>query len=99
MAVTLATNKKDVLALVKLYSKGIEIKGDSRYRSFKPYLYISDNENKPIRINNKFILLENKIMKKEAVKQIVKETYENEKRSIDNKKTNKELFRKFKKRK
>lgn len=99
MAVTLATNKKDELALVKLYSKGIEIKGDKRFRSFKPYLYISDNENKPIKIGKKFKLLKNKIMEKEAVKQIVKETYENEKKNINYYKTNRELFRKFKKRK
>ena len=38
MAVTVTTNKKDELALVGLYTKGIPIKGDSRFRSFKPYL-------------------------------------------------------------
>ncbi len=98
MTVVAASNKDDELGLVKLYTKGVPVKGDSRFKSYKPYLYITDNEGKPIKIDDKKFKKDKRIMKKAAIKDIVKTTYGKKTRHNVYNLKNKTLFRILKKR-
>lgn len=82
--VVVDSNRRDDLAIVKLYSKsGEELEGtNSRY---KPFIEILDNENKRIRTGKKFINKGQKLSPKNVSK-IKKDCVSNPKSRYQNKK-------------
>lgn len=98
MTVVAASNKDDELGLVKLYTNGIPVKGDNRFKSYKPYLYITDNDGEPIKIDGKKFKKNKRIMGKAAIKDIVKNTYRNKIVHKEYGVGNKKLFKRIKKR-